>query len=53
MKDVQKKFYHLSLIHHPDRPGGDTIMQQKVNEAFKFIGDFIVNNDDIRDDAEE
>ena len=42
MKDVQKKYYQLSLIHHPDRPGSDTIMQQKVNEAFEFIGDLLI-----------
>ena len=50
---VLKKFYQMSLIHHPDKPGVDTIMQQKLNEAYQFIGDFIVHNDDIRDDSEE
>ena len=54
MKVVQKKFYQMSLIHHPDKPGGDTIMQQKLNEAYQIIGDSIVdNNDDIRVDSEE
>ena len=53
MKVVQKKFYQMSLIHHPDKPGGDTIKQQKLNEAYQIIGDSIVDNDDIRVDSEE
>ena len=53
MKFVQKRFYQLSLIHHPDRPGGDTVTQQKINEAFKFIGEYIVQNYVNTDDSEE
>ena len=53
MKFIQKRFYQLSLIHHPDRPGGDNLIQQKIAEAFKFIGDYIINNYTNIDDAEE
>ena len=53
MKFIQKRFYQLSLIHHPDRPGGDNLIQQKLAEAFAFLGEYIVNNYDIKDDIEE
>ena len=53
MKFVQKRFYQLSLLHHPDRPGGDNITQQKIAEAFQFIGDYIVQNYYDQDDSEE
>ena len=53
MKFIQKRFYQLSLIHHPDRPGGDTATQQKINEAFQFIGDYILHNYVNIDDSEE
>ena len=51
---VQKRFYMLSLIHHPDRPGGHNLTQQKITEAYKFIGDFIESNYDTKvNDTEE
>ena len=53
MKFIQKRFYQLSLIHHPDRPGGDNLIQQKISEAFTFLGDYIINNYEIKDDIEE
>ena len=53
MKFIQKRFYQLSLIHHPDRPGGDNLIQQKIAEAFTFIGDHILNNYANIDDEEE
>ena len=53
MKFIQKKFYQLSLLHHPDRPGGDNIIQQKITEAYKFIGDYIDKNIDVKDDSDE
>ena len=53
MKFIQKRFYQLSLIHHPDRPGGDNLTQQKIAEAFAFIGDYIVDSYANVDDDEE
>ena len=53
MKFIQKRFYQLCLIHHPDRPGGNNLIQQKIAEAFTFIGDHIVNNYANIDDEEE
>ena len=53
LKFVQKRFYQLSLIHHPDRPGGDNNIQQKITAAYKFIGDFIEKNYESKDDNEE
>ena len=53
MKFVQKRFYQLSMIHHPDRPGGDNDIQQKLTEAFQFIGDYILQNYFDQDDSEE
>ena len=53
MKFVQKRFYQLSLVHHPDRPGGDNLIQQKIAEAFQFIGDYILQNYYDQDDSEE
>ena len=53
MKFIQKKFYQLSLLHHPDRPGGDNLVQQKITEAYKFIGDYIEKNIDVKDDSDE
>ena len=53
MKVIQKQFYHLSFIHHPDRPGGDNPTYQKITEAYKFIGDYIESNYEPNDDCEE
>ena len=53
MKVVQKQFYHLSFIHHPDRPGGHNPTYQKITEAYKFIGDYIEKHYEPRDDTEE
>ena len=41
MKIITKKFHELSLMHHPDRPGGDNIIYQKITEAYRIIGDYI------------
>ena len=53
MKLIQKRFYQLSLLHHPDRPGGDNLVQQKIAEAYKLIGEYIEKNFDAKDDSEE
>ena len=42
LKFIQKRFYQLSLVHHPDKPGGDNATQQKIAEAYKFLGDYRV-----------
>ena len=48
--------YNLVLIAMPgttDKPGGDNATQQKIAEAYKFLGDYIVENYAISDDTEE
>ena len=37
MKVVTRRFYELSLIHHPDRPGGDNPLYQVISQAYRFI----------------
>ena len=32
MKLITKHFHKLSLIHHPDRVGGDTEAYQKISQ---------------------
>ena len=44
LKFIQKRFYQLSLDHHPDRPGGDNEIYQNITEAYRFIGDYIQQN---------
>ena len=41
MKIVTRRYYDLSLIHHPDRPGGDNATYQAITEAYRIVGDFI------------
>ena len=41
MKIVTRRYYDLSLIHHPDRPGGDNATYQPITEAYRILGDFI------------
>ena len=53
LKFVQKRFYQLLLVHHPDKPGGDNATQQKLAEPFKFLANYIVENYAISDDTEE
>ena len=53
LKVVQKRFYVLSLVHHPDRPGGHNPTYQKITEAYRIIGDFIESNYEAKDDLEE
>ena len=53
MKSIQKRFYQLSLLHYPNRPGGDNLVQQKIAEAYKVIGDYIEKNFEAKDDSEE
>ena len=55
MKVVTRRFYELSLIHHPDRPGGDNPLYQVISQAYRFIGEYIekhygTNNDDPDED---
>ena len=41
MKIVTKRFHELSMIHHPDRPGGDNLIYQPITEAYRIVGDYI------------
>ena len=53
MKLVTKRFYELSFIHHPDRPGGDNIVYQQVTEAYRIIGDYVERYYEPNDDPDE
>ena len=53
LKFIQKRFYQLSLIHHPDRPGGNNKIYQPITEAYRFIGEYIQKNYKDEDDPEE
>ena len=54
MKVVTRRFHELSLLHHPDRPGGDNSRYQVISEAYRFIGDFIEEHYESRiDDPDE
>ena len=32
-EDIKKNYRKLSLLHHPDRPGGSEVKCKKINEA--------------------
>ena len=60
MKSVKKKFHKLALIHHPDKPGGDDEVFKEMTEAYRLIGEYILeehedfeNNEDDNYDFEE
>ena len=53
LKSVQKQFYLLSMLHHPDRPGGDNPKYQKITEAYRIVGDYIESNFESEGDSEE
>ena len=53
MKLVTKRFYELTFIHHPDRPGGDNIVYQQVTEAYRIIGDYVERYYEPNDDPDE
>ena len=44
IKDVMKKYYKLALKTHPDKPGGSNEKFQKIEEAFRIVGDYIMKN---------
>ena len=53
IKDVMKKYYKLALKTHPDKPGGSKEKFQKIEEAFRIVGDYIMKNTVENDDPEE
>ena len=50
MKVITRRFYELSLIHHPDRPGGDNSVYQVISQAYRLIGDYIEKYYDTKND---
>ncbi len=38
-EDIKKSYRKLSLLHHPDRPGGSADKCKKINEAYDILGD--------------
>ena len=38
-EDIKKSYRKLSLLHHPDRPGGSEVKCKKINEAYDILGD--------------
>ena len=53
MKDIQKRYYKLAKLRHPDRHCGDTALFQELLNAYHVAGDAAnkVKPDD--DDQEE
>ena len=37
--DLHRAYVALARRHHPDRPGGDAVRMQAVNEAWAILGD--------------
>lgn len=52
-KDIKKAFHEMALIHHPDKPTGDTEMFKLINEANEFLScqDYKKNYDVFRNAA--
>lgn len=38
-EDIKKSYRRLTLLHHPDRPGGSAEKCKKINEAYDILGD--------------
>jgi len=36
-EEISKSYRRLSMIHHPDRPGGDKAKFQKISEAYETL----------------
>lgn len=36
-EEISKSYRRLSMIHHPDRPGGDKATFQKISEAYETL----------------
>ena len=39
MKEIRKKWRKMSLIHHPDKPTGDTKAFQELVSAYEAVCD--------------
>lgn len=37
--DIRKAYKKLALIYHPDKPTGDNVRFQKINDAYQFLND--------------
>lgn len=37
LDEVKREYKRLALIHHPDRPGGDTRIMQDINKQYEHI----------------
>ena len=54
MRQLKTQFRRMSLIRHPDKPGGTKGHFQELMDAFQKVGNLIVNIDqcDLADDEE-
>ena len=52
MKDVKKKFHKLALTHHPDKPGGNGEVFKEMTEAYRLIGEYILEEQEENEDDE-
>ena len=53
MKDIRKQWIKLSLIHHPDKPTGDTKSFQELLSAYETVSDEAKKMEYDKSDIEE
>ena len=53
MKEIRRKWLKLSILLHPDNPGGSTEMFQKLIAAYKTASDAATEVEFDKDDIEE
>ncbi len=41
--ELKDKYLKLSRVYHPDMPNGDAKKFKEVNEAYKFVNEYIQN----------
>lgn len=45
LTELRQEYYKLCLVHHPDKPTGNTANQQQLNNEFEYLSAQVLNGE--------